>query len=312
MFSAMRVAEAIALTSEEKETLSAWARERSLPARLVQRARVIQWAAEGRQTSRHSGGYPPYDSAPGYALEHPDHGQRTRSQRGQVERWFREITEKRIRRGTFKNVPVLVKAILAYIENHSQSPKVFVWSAPVGDSASGGAKCCRPKLTTCCQFGRFGIMVKVPLPQDELSILSRQVFTMNGLLLMGAKTVAASCGITVAQWHVLGRANYNPRTTADIARYIGISRQAVQRTADSLVEEGLLKYAPNPDHKRAQLATITAKGARVLESVYKADAVWSNNLLRQFEGIDLKAVIKVVDRIIPILSRNTGGRNEKA
>ena len=48
-----------------------------------------------------------------------------------VERWFREITDKRIRRGTFKNVPVLVKAIMDYIENHNQNPKVFVWRAPV-------------------------------------------------------------------------------------------------------------------------------------------------------------------------------------
>ena len=48
-----------------------------------------------------------------------------------VERWFREITDKRIRRGTFQNVPVLVKAIMGYIENHNQNPKVFVWSAPV-------------------------------------------------------------------------------------------------------------------------------------------------------------------------------------
>lgn len=155
-------------------------------------------------------------------------------------------------------------------------------------------------------------MLRVPLPQDELSVLSRQVFTLNGLLLLGGKAVAASCGITVAQWHVLGRANYKPRTIADIARYIGISRQAVQRTADSLVEEGLLKYVTNPDHKRAQLAAITAKGARVLESVYKADAVWSKNALRQLNGIDLGATINVLDQIIPILSRNTGGRHENA
>jgi transposase len=48
-----------------------------------------------------------------------------------VERWFREITDKRIRRGTFKNVPVLIEAIYQYIENHNQNPKIFIWSAPV-------------------------------------------------------------------------------------------------------------------------------------------------------------------------------------
>lgn len=48
-----------------------------------------------------------------------------------VERWFREITDKRIRRGSFKSVPDLVKAIMHYIEAHNQNPKVFVWTASV-------------------------------------------------------------------------------------------------------------------------------------------------------------------------------------
>ena len=48
-----------------------------------------------------------------------------------VERWFREITVKRIRRGTFQNVPALIAAIKDYIDNHNQHPQVFVWTAPV-------------------------------------------------------------------------------------------------------------------------------------------------------------------------------------
>ncbi len=48
-----------------------------------------------------------------------------------IERWFREITVKRIRRGTFQNVPALIAAIRDYIDNHNQHPQVFVWTAPV-------------------------------------------------------------------------------------------------------------------------------------------------------------------------------------
>ncbi len=47
-----------------------------------------------------------------------------------VERWFREITDKRIRRGTFKSVPDLIAAIKDYMGNHNQNPRVFAWSAP--------------------------------------------------------------------------------------------------------------------------------------------------------------------------------------
>jgi len=58
-----------------------------------------------------------------------------------VERWFREITDKRIRRGTFKNVASLIAAIMAYMDNHNQNPHVFVWSAPVERILSKITKC---------------------------------------------------------------------------------------------------------------------------------------------------------------------------
>jgi transposase len=46
-----------------------------------------------------------------------------------VERWFREITDKRIRRGTFQNVEQLIEAISEYIACHNQSSKPYVWTA---------------------------------------------------------------------------------------------------------------------------------------------------------------------------------------
>ena len=48
-----------------------------------------------------------------------------------VERWFREITEKRIRRGAFKSVHALVAAITEYLEANNADPRPFVWTASV-------------------------------------------------------------------------------------------------------------------------------------------------------------------------------------
>jgi transposase len=50
-----------------------------------------------------------------------------------VERWFREITDKRIRRGVFKSVEQLIEAIRAYIEEHNGNPRPFVWTAKAED-----------------------------------------------------------------------------------------------------------------------------------------------------------------------------------
>ena len=45
-----------------------------------------------------------------------------------VERWFRELTEKAIRRGSFGSVPDLNRAIEAFLQAWNQNPKPFIWS----------------------------------------------------------------------------------------------------------------------------------------------------------------------------------------
>lgn len=47
-----------------------------------------------------------------------------------VERFFAEITGKRIRRGVFKNVADLIAAIEDYLATHNANPKPFVWTKP--------------------------------------------------------------------------------------------------------------------------------------------------------------------------------------
>ena len=44
-----------------------------------------------------------------------------------VERFFRDITTKRLRRGVFTSVPQLVTAIGEYIAHHNTNPKPFIW-----------------------------------------------------------------------------------------------------------------------------------------------------------------------------------------
>lgn len=45
-----------------------------------------------------------------------------------IERWFAELTRKRIRRGVFYNVPDLVSAINDFIQTNNQNPKPFIWT----------------------------------------------------------------------------------------------------------------------------------------------------------------------------------------
>jgi len=50
-----------------------------------------------------------------------------------IERWFREITDKRIRRDSFGSVRQLIEVIMDYIAYHNQNPKTFVWTAKAED-----------------------------------------------------------------------------------------------------------------------------------------------------------------------------------
>jgi transposase len=57
-----------------------------------------------------------------------------------VERWFREITDKRIRRGDFKSVAELVTVIMDYIQKHNLDPQTFVWAAKAEDTRAKVAR----------------------------------------------------------------------------------------------------------------------------------------------------------------------------
>ena len=50
-----------------------------------------------------------------------------------VERFFRDITERCIRRGVFHSVADLEEAILEYIEIHNEKPKPFIWTTKASD-----------------------------------------------------------------------------------------------------------------------------------------------------------------------------------
>ena len=50
-----------------------------------------------------------------------------------VERWFGELSEKAIRRGSFVSVPDLQAAIVSFLEAWNQQPKPFIWTAKVAD-----------------------------------------------------------------------------------------------------------------------------------------------------------------------------------
>jgi transposase len=65
-----------------------------------------------------------------------------------VERWFAELTNKRIRRGVFRSVKELEAAIREYIDVHNEAPKPFVWTKTADQILDSIARFARRTLVT--------------------------------------------------------------------------------------------------------------------------------------------------------------------
>jgi transposase len=65
-----------------------------------------------------------------------------------VERWFAELTNKRIRRGVFRSVRELEAAIREYIDVHNEDPKPFVWTKTADQILASSARFAQRTLAT--------------------------------------------------------------------------------------------------------------------------------------------------------------------
>jgi DNA-binding MarR family transcriptional regulator len=105
-------------------------------------------------------------------------------------------------------------------------------------------------------------------PADELTELTLSLFRVNNLMLAWGDRMVAPLGLTSARWQVLGAivAAERPQPVAWLARDLGANRQNVQRIVNDLEGEGLVSFAPNPHHKRAQLVMLTPKGREAYDA----------------------------------------------
>ncbi len=133
-----------------------------------------------------------------------------------------------------------------------------------------------------------------------LTNIMLETFKLNGLLVLEGDQLIKELGVTSARWKVLGAISEmgEPMTVPDIARMMGQSRQAVQRLANEMREEGLLTTQDNPGHKRAKLLNLTAKGKDVYGRVMEKQIPWVNSIADEFEEADLVLASAVLQKLI--------------
>lgn len=137
---------------------------------------------------------------------------------------------------------------------------------------------------------------------EALSRLVVQVFRLDGALTAAGDALARPAGQTTARWRVLAAVEHQPLTVAQIARAWSFARQSVQRIADALERDGLIRYEANPGHRRARLVRLTPAGARVLAEIQAAQRAWADELGGRVGAADLETASEILGRVLSALT----------
>lgn len=113
---------------------------------------------------------------------------------------------------------------------------------------------------------------------EALTGLILEVFRVNGDLISAGDRIAGEFGQSSARWQVLGAIEDEPKTVPAIARQMGLTRQAVQRTVDVLAGERIVEYVDNPAHRRSRLIEMTREGKQTYDKISAKQVIWVNGL----------------------------------
>jgi DNA-binding MarR family transcriptional regulator len=132
-----------------------------------------------------------------------------------------------------------------------------------------------------------------------------EVFKLGGLLVSEGDQMGSEYGITSARWKILGALSLNgePQTVPQIARSMGLTRQAVQRLVDAMREDELLFFQDNPDHKRAKLISLSELGKTVYSKLDEKQSGWAMKCSTGITREELETTLSVLKRISGSIDR---------
>ena len=133
---------------------------------------------------------------------------------------------------------------------------------------------------------------------ETLALLVADVYELAGALRRSGDELAGRARQSQARWQLLSVASEGTWTVPAIARRLGVSRQAVQRVADVLAAEGLLRFADNPAHRRSPHVELTRAGRATLEHITVGSRDWRARLAAQFSGAELDRTRDTLRRLL--------------
>lgn len=137
-------------------------------------------------------------------------------------------------------------------------------------------------------------------PAELVPLIVADVFQLAGAFRAQGEAIAQLLGQTQARWQVLSAASAEPKTVAQIARRLGVTRQGVQRLANILVRDGSAVFRPNPDHRGSPHLVLTAHGKSDLARLGEAARESHRTIAEKLGGDELLALHQGLRRLMAV------------
>lgn len=129
------------------------------------------------------------------------------------------------------------------------------------------------------------------MPKDRataLALLVADVYELAGAFRRSGDALAGRVAQSQARWQVLSVLSEGEWTVPSVAHRLGVSRQAVQRVADVLASEDLVRFVDNPAHRRSPLVELTRSGRTTLGHITESSHAWRSRLAAHFSTTELE------------------------
>lgn len=150
-------------------------------------------------------------------------------------------------------------------------------------------------------IGRMVDKMKRTEDGDAFSELVVEGLLLSGLLETIGGQLTKGESQSAARWKVMAAIEDRERTVASIARMFKGSRQGVQRLANDLARDGLVRFVTNPEDRRADFVKLTPQGIKVLRAIQVEQQKWADRLGSKIGKTRILEMRKEVQQLNTIL-----------
>jgi DNA-binding MarR family transcriptional regulator len=134
---------------------------------------------------------------------------------------------------------------------------------------------------------------------NALTDLIRTVLRMNATVQKSGTRLMRGTGITNARWQMLSElCAFEKRVTvSELARHMGLTRQAIQRLADDMAKDGLVEFVENHGDARAMHLLVTEAGRATYDEAVEREWQWANAIAEDFDAEQITRAVTLLEAI---------------